>query len=123
MVDSKHEGIAQSLELEALEQNPEYLAEQTQAKLNGETARIPFAELSRWFAQGLVLQVSDGADLVAIATAMALDDASGIKASMDQGQLGPISDEVAQSWFDEKAEVWAVVVRPYILVQSRKGYQ
>ena len=88
------------------------------AHLNGETGRIDWQALQPWFAKGDTLQVVKGVDLVAVATALASDDAGMIKGWLDAGQLGPVSESQASAWFDANAEVWAVVVLPWILVQE-----
>ena len=88
------------------------------AHLNGETGRIGWAALQPWFAKGDTLQVAKGVDLVAVATALAADDAAAVTGWRDTGQLGPVSGEQASAWFEASAEVWAVVVLPWILVQE-----
>lgn len=88
------------------------------AHLNGETGRIGWQALQPWFAKGDTLQVAKGVDLVAVATALAADDAAAVKGWLDSGQLGPVSTGQASAWFDSNAEVWAVVVLPWILVQE-----
>lgn len=88
------------------------------AHLNGETGRIGWQALQPWFAKGDTLQVARGVDLVAVATALAADDAAAVKGWLDAGQLGPVSAQQASAWFEASAEVWAVVVLPWILVQE-----
>lgn len=86
--------------------------------LNRETGRIPWRELQPWFAKGDTLQVAAGLDLVAVATALAADDAAQVKGWLEAGQLGPVSPAQAAEWHDQDAQVWAVVVLPWILVQA-----
>ena len=44
------------------------------------------------------------------------------KAQVEQwlvsGQIGKVSDEQAKAWYEADAELWAVVVSPYVLVQA-----
>lgn len=89
------------------------------AKLNGETARIPWKELQRYFASGLVIQVNEELDLVDVATRVAKDDTAAVSQWMSENRLGKVDDEQAQTWLEADAQVWAVVVRPWILVQYR----
>jgi hypothetical protein len=89
------------------------------AKLNGETARIPWKELQRYFASGLVIQVNEELDLVEVATRVAKDDTVTVSQWMTENRLGKVDDEQAQAWLETDAQVWAVVVRPWILVQYR----
>ncbi len=86
--------------------------------LNGQTAKIPWQELQRFFAQGRVWQVAEGADLVAVASAMADDDSAQVKIWQHEGVLGPVSDTQASEWISLDSQVWAVTVAPFVLVQT-----
>ncbi|MFN3714553.1 MAG: DUF2288 family protein [Alcanivoracaceae bacterium] len=88
------------------------------AHLNGETGRIGWRTLQPWFAKGDTLAVVAGVDLVAVATALAADDAVAVRGWLDAGELGPVSNEQAALWYEADTEVWAVVVLPWILVQA-----
>lgn len=87
-------------------------------RLNRQTARIQWKELERFYAQGATLVVAPGVDLVAVAQAVAEDDKDRVKAWMDAKQFGPVGDEQAKLWFESDAELWAVVVAPWVLVQG-----
>jgi len=87
------------------------------AKLNLETGRIAWKELQHQFAAGNVLAVAVGSDLVAIATLMARDDRDQVETWLGDGTLAPVSDAQALAWYEADAELWAVVVRPFVLVQ------
>ncbi|NEX21440.1 DUF2288 domain-containing protein [Thiorhodococcus mannitoliphagus] len=88
------------------------------AKLNQETAKIRWTELQRFFAQGVVLWVRPGLDLVDIAMAMTKDDAERIRAERSAGGICPVTDQQAREWLEEDACLWAVVVKPWILAQE-----
>ena len=88
------------------------------AKLLGETARAPWRELQRFFAQGLTLQAQPGVDLLAVAMALAEDDRPGFEAFMNAGEAGVVSDEQAATWYNSDATLWTVVVKPWVLVQE-----
>ena len=90
-------------------------------KINLETARLPWAELERHFAQGTVVYVSPELDLVDVAVRMSHDDKDSIARWMADGQLGRVSDLQAQSWTDAAASLWTSVVHPFILVQPAKS--
>src|SRR5689334_19681857 len=90
------------------------------AKLNLETSRLPWAELERFFAAGMVIHVSADLDLVEVATAVANDDKQAVLQWMSQQKLAKVSDVQAQSWLDDGAALWTVVVKPWILVQPEK---
>lgn len=87
------------------------------AKLTAETAKIPWRELQRFFAQGRAIQVAPSLDLIDIAARIADDDAEQVEAWMNAGKVEPVSDHQARQWIDADALVWAVVVRPWVLVQ------
>ena len=92
--------------------------ELTRARINGETAQIPWRELQRLFAAGKVMQVDTGLDLVEVACAIHDDDVERVEAWSRAMQLGPVADDQARDWFDDDALVWAVVLKPWVLVQG-----
>ena len=94
--------------------DPELLA----AKLTAETAKIPWRELQRFFAQGRVIHVATGLDLIEVAARISGDHAEQVDAWLSAGEVSRVSDEQARGWVEADALVWAVVVRPWVLVQS-----
>ena len=44
-----------------------------------------------------------------------------ISALLEKKQIEKVTDEQARIWSDSDALLWAVVVRPWILVQQRKN--
>lgn len=91
--------------------------ETLRAKINLETSRIAWSELQRFFAAGTAVYVAAGLDLIEVATQIAEDNKAQIEQWMQQGLVGQISDEQARTWFEGDAELWAVVVKPWVLVQ------
>lgn len=87
------------------------------AKINSETARLQWAELLPQFAQGLLLRVSPDVDLVDAALAIACDEVGSVRQWQQQGLLAAVSDDEARLWHAASAELWAVVVKPFVLVQ------
>lgn len=88
-------------------------------KLNLETARLPWSELQRHFASGAMVYVSDDLDLIEVAVRIAQDDKDVVAQWMDEKRIAKVADKQAKMWFDLDASLWAVVVRPWILVQMR----
>ena len=88
------------------------------AKINSETAKIPWRELQRFFAAGKVMRLANEVDLVDAAYAMQQDDIERVSAWTEAGQLAPVTDAQARSWFDHDDSLWAVVVKPWVLVQE-----
>ena len=90
------------------------------AKINSETARLPWAELERHFALGTVVFVSPDLDLINVAVRISHDDKDSIASWMADGKIGKVTDEQAQAWTEAKAALWTSVVHPFILVQQEK---
>jgi hypothetical protein len=99
--------------------NPENDTE-LRAKINLETARLPWADLERHFAQGTVVYVSEELDLIDVAVRISHDDKTSIAAWMAEGKVGKVSDMQAQTWAQSDALLWTSVVNPFILVQPDK---
>lgn len=89
------------------------------AKLLGETAAITWQELQPFFARGALLRVASNADLVEAALAVAQDDSAKVSAWLAGGQLNKLEAGQAQDWLERDPTLWAVVVRPWVLVQER----
>jgi hypothetical protein len=90
-------------------------------KVNRETARLPWTELLKHFAQGNVVWVADTLDLVDVAVRISHDDKASIGQWMEAGLLAKVDDQQAQRWLDTDAQLWASVVSPFILVQQEKA--
>jgi hypothetical protein len=88
------------------------------AKMNLETSRIAWREMQRFFASGAAIYVSPGLDLVEVAFQISEDNKEAVLNWMGTGQIARVSDEQALAWFEADADVWAVVVSPYVLVQD-----
>jgi len=91
--------------------------------INLETSRIAWKELQRFFANGSAIFVSGALDLVEVAVQISKDNKAQVAQWMDTGQIARVSDEQALGWYESDANVWAVVVRPYVLVQPEKKQQ
>lgn len=91
--------------------------EETRVRIIAETAKIPWKELLRFFAQGVVVLVKPGLDLVDIAYEVTRDNEQQVKHWMQAGDLLNVSDDQAKEWLKANALMWAVVVKPWVLVQ------
>jgi hypothetical protein len=87
------------------------------AKVNLETSRIAWKELQRFFASGVAIAVSPELDLVEVAFQISEDNKKQVAAWLSEGKVGAVSDAQALAWYEADAEVWSVVVSPYVLVQ------
>lgn len=89
------------------------------AKITGETARIHWHELQKFYAAGAVIEVVAGLDLVDVAYAFAIDDKALVGGWLQAGQVQRVEDARASHWHQQSAELWAVVVSPWVLVQDK----
>jgi hypothetical protein len=88
------------------------------AKIVSETAKIPWLELQRFFAAGNIMLVAAELDLVDVAYAFQLDDIEQVKTWTKNQQVSPVNDDQAKHWVTNDALLWAVVVKPWVLVQT-----
>jgi hypothetical protein len=88
------------------------------AELEAECGEIPYAELQKFFAKSMLVNVGPDLDLVDVALAMAQDDADTLKQWADSGQVQRAHDEHARRWLNNQALLKAVTVTPWILVQE-----
>lgn len=89
------------------------------ARLNLETSQIAWRELQRYYAAGMVIAVSDDLDLVEVAASVASDDTAAVSRWMSEARVARVSDMQASTWLEADAALWAVVVKPWVLVQMR----
>ena len=88
------------------------------AKIISDTAKIPWLELQRFFAAGKVMLVTPELDLVDVALALQEDDIEQVKIWTEALQVSPVTDDDARNWVASDASLWAVVVKPWVLVQK-----
>lgn len=87
-------------------------------KLNLETSLIPWVELQRQFAAGRVIVISKTLDLLITAQTFSEDDSNQVKQWIESEKLQAASDDQAKNWIKTNAELWAIVVSPWVLVQE-----
>ncbi|HGX91869.1 MAG TPA: DUF2288 family protein [Candidatus Tenderia sp.] len=99
--------------------NPvEHLRQESETRLNTETAKIAWPELERHFARGVVVRVAKGLDLLKVAVAMVDDDKSAVNGWLKAGLVARATDKDAKRWSKEQPLMWAVVVAPWVVVQE-----
>lgn len=86
-------------------------------ELMRETAKIPWQELQRFFANGSTIYVSPELDLIEVAWAICQDNKARVQDWLAVGQVGQVTDQQAMKWLEGDARVWSVVVKPWVLVQ------
>ncbi len=87
------------------------------ARINSETAKIAWSDLQRFFAKGRAVAVFPTLDLVEVAYQISRDNKGQVEDWAASGRLGPVSDAQAREWLNANALMWAVVVKPWVLVQ------
>ena len=92
----------------------------TKKSINLETAKIAWKDLEVYFAGGNVIAVSPELDLTEIALQITEDNSEQLKDWMDKGMIDAVTDEQAKEYADTVASVWAVVIKPWILIQATK---
>lgn len=89
-------------------------------EFHSQIARIPWRELQTFYAHGDVVRVDAALDLVEVAVQLGLDNSGRFEQWIAAGQVGPVSDDEALAWYEADAHLWAVVARPWVLVQQRE---
>jgi hypothetical protein len=88
-------------------------------KIQLETAKIYWSELQRFFAKGEAIWISTQLDLIDAAYQFSVDNKSQVQEWLSNQTVTPVPDELALQWFNSNAELWTVVVKPFVLVQAK----
>jgi hypothetical protein len=91
--------------------------EEILTKINRETSKLAWSELLPFFAKGMAIYVSHKLDLIKVAHVLSEDDKQQFEAWMEEGLVANVSDEQASAWHESNVIVWAVVIKPWVLVQ------
>lgn len=92
--------------------------EELRAHLHGETAKLPWSELEKHFARGVVFKIAKDFDIIDVAIVIARDDKDSLKDWIDDNTVCAAEIEDAKKWHEASAVLWSVVVAPFILVQE-----
>jgi hypothetical protein len=88
------------------------------AKIISETAKIPWLDLQRFFASGKVIWIAGNLDLVEVALALQQDDVQSVNNWTVNQELAAVSDDQARQWVSDDSLLWAVAIKPWVLVQE-----
>src|SRR5512139_3220307 len=83
----------------------------------GQLAPIRWHELQTYFAHGSVIAVAPALELLEVAVQLGMDNTACFSRWIERGDIAPVSDTQAQTWYDDDATLWAVVAAPWVLVQ------
>ncbi len=86
-------------------------------EINEQTAQMHWSELERFFASGNVISIAPELDLIDVGARIAADDKTSVQDWMSAGLLHRVTDVQANEWVKSNTLLWAVVVKPWILVQ------
>lgn len=87
-------------------------------KVNLETSKIAWTELQRVFASGLAVNIAPELDLIDVADAFSKDNKLLVENWMKNQQVHLVTDQQAALWIKNDAMMWAVVIKPWVLVQA-----
>lgn len=88
-----------------------------------ETSKIPWKELQRFFAAGKAVYIAPDLDLVNVATQFTNDNSTQVQQWMGNAKITMVSDIQAKQWHATNASVWAVVIKPWVLIQEISAQQ
>ena len=91
--------------------------EETFQRLNQETAKINWRELQRYYAGGNMVEVDGSLDLVQTGVELVEDNKALIESLINSSKIKPVDDERAKQWLEDNQTLWALVVKPWVLVQ------
>ena len=92
--------------------------DELRAHFHGQTAKMPWVDLQKHFARGVVFKVEQGIDIIDVAIIMTRDDKETLQSWIDDSKFAGVEAEDAKRWFDAEASLWTVVVTPWVLIQE-----
>ena len=96
----------------------ELSAEELRQTLNIESGKLKWNELQIHFARGVVVVIDNSLDLITVSEKFVKDDKQAIEQWMKQGKISNATDDNAKEWLKKDPDFWAVVVPPWVLVQT-----
>jgi len=92
--------------------------EELRTHLHGETSKLPWVDLEKHFARGVVFKVEKGTDLLDVAIVMSRDDKETLEKMINEKKVVGAEIEDAKKWHEACASLWTVVIAPWVLVQE-----
>jgi hypothetical protein len=92
--------------------------EELRAHLHGETSKLPWIDLEKHFARGVLFKVAKDIDILDVAIVMSRDDKESLKQWLEDKKVTDVEIEEAKKWHESSASLWTVVVAPWVLVQE-----
>jgi len=95
--------------------------EELRTHLHGETSKLPWVDLEKHFARGVIFKISNDLDLLDVAIVLSRDDKESLQKWVDTKKVFGAEIEDAKKWHASSASLWTVVVAPWVLVQEIKN--
>ncbi|MDH5369383.1 MAG: DUF2288 domain-containing protein [Gammaproteobacteria bacterium] len=92
--------------------------EELRAHLHGETSKLPWVDLEKHFARGVIFKVAKGTDILDVAIVMSRDDKDTLEKMINEKKVQGAEIEDAKKWHESSASLWTVVIAPWVLVQE-----
>ena len=92
--------------------------EELRAHLHGETSKLPWVDLEKHFARGVVFKVEKGTDILDVAIIMSRDDKDSLEQLINDKKVQGAEIEDAINWHETEASLWTIVIAPFVLVQE-----
>lgn len=92
--------------------------EELRAHLHGETSKLPWVDLEKHFARGVIFKVAKGTDILDVAIVMSRDDKDTLEKMINEKKVQGAEIEDAKKWHELSASLWTVVIAPWVLVQE-----
>lgn len=92
--------------------------EELRAHLHGETSKLPWVDLEKHFARGVMFKVEKGTDILDVAIIMSRDDKDSLEKLINDKKVQGAEIEDAKKWHETGASLWTIVIAPFILVQE-----
>ena len=92
--------------------------EELRAHLHGETSKLPWVDLEKHFARGVIFKVAKGTDILDVAIVMSRDDKESLEKMINEKKVIGAEIEDAKKWHESSASLWTLVIAPWVLVQE-----
>ncbi|MFK5913663.1 MAG: DUF2288 family protein [Woeseiaceae bacterium] len=92
--------------------------EELREHLHGETSKLPWVDLEKHFARGVVFKVEKGTDILDIAIILSRDDKNSLEKLINDKIVQGAKIEDAKKWHEAEESLWTIVIAPFVLVQE-----
>lgn len=95
--------------------------ESPRERLARESGTLPWSELVRHFARGVLVVARPQVDFLDVAECLVANDTHRLQSWLDAGSVARASDDDARDWTSREPAFRCVVVAPWVLVQEHGG--